>query len=117
MIINAGSLCRRKLFKNLGYLETSSSLGTRQTIGSRHGILENLRNTNETSARNYMHAQVANLLACVDGGMRERASGGGDAIFLANRVHGFTTKTNALAHEIPPATQARSYLQTLCFLL
>ena len=65
-------------------------------------------------------------LACVAGGMRERASGGGAAIFFAGeareefatlhqsshgfatRVHGFATKTKALAHEIPPATQART---------
>ena len=43
------------------------------------------------------------LLACVAGGMRERASDGGAAIFLATRVHGFATKTKALSHEIPPA--------------
>ena len=66
--------------------------------------------------------------------MRERASGGRAAIFLsgeareefasgeaasefnstlhqsshgfATRVHGFATKTKALTHQIPPATQA-----------
>ena len=32
--------------------------------------------------------------------MRERASGGAS-------VHGFATKTTALAREIPPATQAK----------
>ena len=77
------------------------------------------------------------FLACVAGGMRERASGGGAVIFLAGeareelraakppvkfnstlhqsshglatRVHGFATKTKALAHEIPPATQATMF--------
>ena len=48
--------------------------------------------------------------------MRERASGGPSQAkparnhqsshSFATRVHGFATKTNALAHEIPPATQA-----------
>ena len=74
------------------------------------------------------------ILACVAGGMRERAGGGRAAIFLsgkareefasgefnstlhqsshgfATRVHGFATKRKALTHEIPPATQA-SYIQ------
>ena len=72
-------------------------------------------------------------LACVAGGIRERASGGRAAIYylagkatericerrsrenstphqsshgVATRVHGFAAKTKALAREIPPATQA-----------
>ena len=40
-------------------------------------------------------------VACVAGGMRERASGGGAAIFPASQPN------KALAREIPPATQAR----------
>ena len=68
--------------------------------------------------------------------MRERASGGGAVIFLAGkareelrnstlhqsshglatRVHGFATKTKALAHEIPPATQA-NLVHEVCLLL
>ena len=34
---------------------------------------------------------------------------------FATRVHGFATKTKALAHEIPPATQARFESQALYF--
>ena len=79
--------------------------------------------------------RIVVFLACVAGGILERASGGGAAIFpcrrsplgisrvakprvkfnstlhqsshgFATRVHGFASKTKALAREIPPATQA-----------
>ena len=48
-------------------------------------------------------------IACIAGGIRERASGGEAGISshgVATRVHGFATKTKALTHEIPSATQA-----------
>ena len=79
------------------------------------------------------------MLACVAGGTLERVSGGGAAIFprglreefasgkaaskfnstlhqsshgFSTRVHGFATKTKALAHEILPPKQARNVLET-----
>ena len=68
------------------------------------------------------------LLACVAGGIRERASGRA-AIFppwqsprgnstlhqsshgFATRVHGFATKTKALAREIPSANAGYTYCE------
>ena len=63
-------------------------------------------------------------LACVAGGIRERASGRAYSLpgefrkfnstlhqsshGFATRVHGFAAKTKTLAREIPPATQAMS---------
>ena len=55
---------------------------------------------------------VPRPIACVAGGMRERASGGRAAIFhqsshgFANSVHGFATKTKALARARNPASYA-----------
>ena len=47
-------------------------------------------------------------VACVAGGIHERASGA--AILprgeFPTKAHGFAAKTKALAREIPPATQA-----------
>ena len=65
---------------------------------------------------------LAGFIACVADGISEQATGfprglaarkfsSGEAAsdsnqFFATRVHGFATKTKALAREIPPATQA-----------
>ena len=56
-------------------------------------------------------------VACVAGGIRERARGGAaiSSHGFATRVNGFATKTKALAREIPSATQACLYVQgVLC---
>ena len=44
-------------------------------------------------------------IACVAGGIRD----------FATRVHGFATKTKALAREIPPATQANLWNEVTIF--
>ena len=83
------------------------------------------RNLNITSLRRRPLKDFLSTLACVAGGIRERASGGGAAYYLvglareafherrtlhqsshgfATRVHGFASKTKARAREIPPAT-------------
>ena len=59
------------------------------------------------------------VVACVAGGVCERANGGRAAIFPSRAMparnfhqssHGFATKTDALSREIPPATQATKSL-------
>ena len=56
--------------------------------------------------------------ACLAGGIREQASGGiRERRSRELRVHGFATKTKALAREIPPATQTSWRDAFICSLI
>ena len=63
------------------------------------------------SLRSWRDAWAGEAAIFLAGEAREEFSSGEAPHGFATRVHGFATKTKALAHEIPPATQASTIFE------